>query len=134
MRIPDTVQRVSFHRRGGPGVLVHALFVVLYAAALQQCYNTVGEPYQLALAEQTRLRQDKLLNGPLLANNTAAEVGGTAERMPGRTSQQPAGAAVTAGYAATYRAELTYGLLCVGSRLCWVATSRTATWRCPSVT
>eukprot|EP00873_Tetraselmis_striata_P014222 jgi/Tetstr1/434486/TSEL_023578.t1 len=73
MRIPDTVQRVSFHRRGGPGVLVHALFVVLYAAALQQCYNTVGEPYQLALAEQTRLRQDKLLNGPLLANNTAAE-------------------------------------------------------------
>lgn len=66
MKIPDTVQRVSFHRKGGAGVIVHALFFVLYAAALQRCYNTVGEPYQLALAEQARLKQEKLLTDPSL--------------------------------------------------------------------
>eukprot|EP00191_Tetraselmis_sp_GSL018_P024865 CAMPEP_0177625406 /NCGR_PEP_ID=MMETSP0419_2-20121207/30080_1 /TAXON_ID=582737 /ORGANISM="Tetraselmis sp., Strain GSL018" /LENGTH=1497 /DNA_ID=CAMNT_0019126345 /DNA_START=66 /DNA_END=4559 /DNA_ORIENTATION=- len=58
-KVPDTLQRVSFHKKGGPGILVHCVFVLLYGIALQQCYNTIGEPYRLAEAEQRRLHDER---------------------------------------------------------------------------
>lgn len=60
IKVPDTIQRVSFHRRGGPGILAHVVFVLLYALVIQRCYDTVGEPYRLALAEQSRLREERV--------------------------------------------------------------------------
>jgi len=52
---PPAIRGISVHRKRrtlfGLGIgIEHYVFVVLYALALQQCYQTVGQPYEAALA------------------------------------------------------------------------------------
>eukprot|EP00211_Chloroparvula_japonica_P000750 CAMPEP_0119125976 /NCGR_PEP_ID=MMETSP1310-20130426/5062_1 /TAXON_ID=464262 /ORGANISM="Genus nov. species nov., Strain RCC2339" /LENGTH=1513 /DNA_ID=CAMNT_0007116097 /DNA_START=47 /DNA_END=4588 /DNA_ORIENTATION=+ len=52
---PACFAKLSLHRRGGPSRFVHAFFVILYALSLYQCYLTLGEPYEEALASREEI-------------------------------------------------------------------------------